>query len=264
MKKYFLYAIIIAATCCEQSEARIVSSRIFGQRTDAKTSWIIRTGLSLNNATGSAVSDVKAEMDGYDRVDGYNQSYGIGCKAGYELSVAFNRILGRSGLYWGMELGLGTRGASYHSVYESQDGGSEYKENCNKYLLAWNVKYSPFTLGYKYAINSNIDIDAHIGAYASYDFAGTGHTKWDESYGGRPVIDESSDKIGKGDLEDYQPFDCGFQIGIGVWYKQFNFDITYQRGFINAYNMNYQSMWDISRDSTVNSSNLMLRVGFAF
>lgn len=259
MKKLFL-AFIVSVTAMQCAQARIVNSRIFGEREKQGTEWIFRMGMSLDNAAGSAVSQAKEEFEEWkaDEAEyGLNPSYGFGCKAGFEFSLAFNKPIGKSGLYWGMELGIGTRGAKY-STNSDMD---EYREDARKSLLTWNVKYSPFTIGYKYPLTKNIRLDAHLGAFASYDFAGKGHSKWiyDDGEG-----DNETTVIGDGDLSHFQRFDAGIQAGVGIWYKCFNFDITYQRGFINAYDMSYQSFWDIKDDAKVFSSNLMLRVGIAF
>jgi hypothetical protein len=64
-------------------------------------------------------------------------------------------------------------------------------------------------------------------------------------------------------LDGFQRFDAGIQAGVGVWYKKFNFDITYQRGFVSACDVMID--WSDSDASyKVFSSNLMLRVGYSF
>ena len=49
---------------------------------------------------------------------------------------------------------------------------------------------------------------------------------------------------------DYNHFDAGMNIGVGVWYDRFNLDFTYQRGFIKT--------WEC------NTSNVLIRLGVAF
>jgi hypothetical protein len=34
---------------------------------------------------------------------------------------------------------------------------------------------------------------------------------------------------------DYNNFDAGMNIGVGVWYGPFHLDLTYQRGFIDTF-----------------------------
>lgn len=259
MKKVILFLIVLMAFGGQMAQARLISSRTFGERSKAPTMWILRTGLSLNNAAGSAVGDFKKEAD-YEGVT----DFGIGCQAGYELSIAFNKIMGNHGLYWGMELGLGTRGASMHSKYQPYED-DDYMENGHWSILTWNVKYSPFTIGYKYDLNSSITLDAHLGAFVSFDFAGSGKCKWDIGSKDDMDYEEDSNSIGNDDLSEFRRFDCGIQFGVGVWYKKFNFDITYQRGFMNAYDFSVdRTDFYVSEGAKVYSSNLMLRVGYAF
>lgn len=80
------------------------------------------------------------------------------------------------------------------------------------------ARFTPFTLGYKAAITKDIKLDTHLGGYAAY-------------------------------IADGDQIDGGMQIGAGVWYNRFNFDITYQRGFALDY---------------YNVSNVMFRFGVSF
>ena len=53
---------------------------------------------------------------------------------------------------------------------------------------------------------------------------------------------------------DYNHYDVGMNIGVGVWYSRFNLDLTYQRGFIDTFS-------DLGSNKT---SNFMIRLGVAF
>jgi hypothetical protein len=253
MKKLIAIA-LVALVGSSLANAKVVRSRTVGEKEKAPTEWIIRVGASINNAAGAGVSKVKEDENSYDG-DG---SYSVGSRVGMDLSIAFNKPIANSGAYWGMELGLGTRGASASSKYSNESGS--YQEESKQHIATWNAKFSPFTIGYKYALNSDIKLDGHIGAFVSYDFTGSGVAKWtvirdgeeDDSY-------EDKNNLGEDELDGFQKFDAGMQIGVGVWYKKFNFDITYQRGFVHASSYRYKSeMYDIF------SSNLMLRIGYSF
>lgn len=156
-------------------------------------------------------------------------------KTGMDIDLGFHKNIGGSGAYWGMEFGVGTRGFQW----EEEDDQSS--------ITTWNVKYSPVTFGYKYSVTDDIKIDGHLGIYASYDFTNTYKCDGEEE-----------------DLEDefdYQEFDAGLQVGVGVWYKRFNLDFTYQRGFLpvaTVYN------YDDHEDKDLHSSNFMIRLGVAF
>ena len=53
---------------------------------------------------------------------------------------------------------------------------------------------------------------------------------------------------------DYNHFDAGMNIGVGVWYDRFNLDLTYQRGFIDTF----------SDADGFKTSYFMIRLGIAF
>lgn len=132
-----------------------------------------------------------------------------------------------------MELGFNSRGGSV--------GVDEEKFK----MAGYNVKYSPFTIGYKFPVADGIKIDPHFGVYASYDFATS--MKFDDG-------EESYD------VKDYMDFDnkydVGIQIGAGIWYQRFNLDLMYVRGFINAFDS-----YGMEGGKT---SNFEIRLGVAF
>jgi len=186
---------------CISAQAQLRTSRTFF-KSDSRTEWILRAGVSFNNIAGSDVN-------------------GVSSKTGFDVDFGFNKYFGESNLYWGMELGVGTRGASFE--WEDYDG-TIYDEGFTSY----NVKYSPFTIGYKFPVTEAIKIDPHVGGYLSYDFSTTN------------------------DVSLENDFDAGIQAGVGVWYGRVNLDFMYQRGFINML------------EDGGKTSNFLIRVGYAF
>ena len=242
MKKILVIA--VAAFIGASASAQIVQSTMLNIKKEKKTTWYVRAGVSINNAAGEATKAVKDESWLYH--DHCNEA-SSGAKLGYDFSVGFQRRIGNSGLYWGQEFGLGTRGAKLTAIYY-YDGEKLGDEKSS--LLAHNVKYLPVIFGFKYGITEDIKVDAHVGGFASYDFAGKGKTTW---------TDDETEESSISDLDDaygYQRLDAGVQAGIGVWYKRYNFDISYQKGFI--------SVSDYIDNKNVYSSNLMIRLGIAF
>ncbi len=223
MKKLLTLA-IAAIAMATTTNAQIVSSRsqLVTTTTEVKpstTTWLVRAGLNIMNFTG----DDAKEFDS---------------KVGYDVAFSFQKSLGSvDGLYWGMEFGLGSRGWHY------EDGSDETYSQ-----LAHNFRWSPFTIGYKYAITDAFKVEAHLGAFASVDYAGK--IKW--TYG-----DYDGDiKIGDWDefyYDDWNRFDAGLQLGFGVWYDRYNLDFTWQRGFIEGV-----------KDYKMYTSNFMIRLGVAF
>lgn len=211
MKK--VLSIVAALLLCVGTQAQIVSSRSSIVRTEkepSSTLWFLRAGLNVMNVSG----------DGAE---------GLDSNIGYNATIGYQKPLGSSGGYWGMEFGLGSRG---------------FKEDDTK-CIAHNIQYSPFTFGWKFEVADNIKIDPHAGVYASYDY--TSKMKGD------------GESISWGDFADYldvdyNHYDVGMNIGVGVWYSRFNLDLTYQRGFIDTFS-------DLGSNKT---SNFMIRLGVAF
>lgn len=213
MKKIAL--LLTALVMCVAAQAQVRTSRTFVKQ-KANMEWIVRAGLNINH------------LAGFDVADGVK----VGSRAGFDVDFGFNRYFNNSNLYWGMELGLNSRGGSVG------DDEAKFK------FAGYNVKYSPFTIGYKFPVADGIKIDPHFGVYASYDFATS--VKFDNG-------DESID------VKDYMDFDnkydVGIQIGAGVWYKRFNLDLMYVRGFINTYDDYIEGG---------KTSNFEIRLGVAF
>ncbi len=214
MKKIAL--LLTALVMCVAAQAQVRTSRTFVKQ-KANMEWIIRAGLNINHLAG---------FDGGEGVK-------IGSRAGFDVDFGFNRYFNNSNLYWGMELGFNSRGGSV--------GVDEEKFK----MAGYNVKYSPFTIGYKFPVADGIKIDPHFGVYASYDFATS--MKFDDG-------EESYD------MKDYIDFDnkydVGIQIGAGIWYQRFNLDLMYVRGFINAFDS-----YGMEGGKT---SNFEIRLGVAF
>ena len=194
MKKLFVF--IVAAMAVLSASAQMRTSRTF-TKTKSNTEWILRAGPSINSITG---------------IDGLNS------KVGFDVDIAFNKSFGQSPLYWGMELGIGTRGFGSDLEYNGEEYG----------MTAYDIKWSPFTMGYKYAITEDFKLDPHVGAYALYDFATSNDYEFDNK------------------------FDVGLQAGLGFWYKRVNLDFMYQFGFVNVC------------DDAGKTGNFLIRVGYRF
>lgn len=244
---------VVAVVMAASASAQVVSSQTY-MKSKKATLWYARLGVSFNNVAGAnEVAEAGMEGDG---------SYSLGSRAGMDLDFGFQRPIGNFGLYWGMELGIGTRGGSVKYDYDEEDGGGSE----NGHISTWNVKYSPFTFGYKYTLTDDIKLDAHLGAYVSYDFSGKSVWSWS----GESEDEEQTISDLKDSSWDFQPLDAGIQFGVGVWWKRFNLDLTYQRGFVPAakasvgfYDSYYGGLIN-EKDYSLYSSNFMIRLGVAF
>ncbi|MDE6359735.1 MAG: PorT family protein [Muribaculaceae bacterium] len=248
MKKLLL--IVATAFMAISASAQVMSSYSYS-KSKTSTVWYARLGVSFNNIAGA--SEAISLANEYDE----NEKTSLGSKAGMDIDFGFQRPISNFGLYWGMELGIGTRGFSEKYKYENAKYDDYYDSKGS--LLTWNVKYSPFTFGYKYSLTDDIKLDAHIGAFVSYDFAGK-KISFSDSDGDKWEATTE-------DLEDdydYLAFDAGMQIGVGVWYKRLNLDLTYQRGFVPAAKIYYYDKDANSVEKSLHSSNFMIRLGVAF
>lgn len=242
-----------------------------GGNDSKKTEWIFRIGPSFNNRTGDynkTFKETNSYFEVYENLfsgSGYSESTAsLGSQVGLDVSIAFNRAIGLSGLYWGMEAGLASRGQStkISERHHSEDNWDNYDYKNDNYkvtktsLLLWNVKLSP-SIGYKYKLTKDIRLDAHLGAFVSYDLFGKSETKVTTTHVETDVPTTSSTDKSKFKLKDFKDFskiDAGAMAGIGVWWKRFNLDFAYQRGFIN---MNKKG-----EKNSAFSSNFIIRLGY--
>lgn len=226
MKKAFITLLIIMTGVCAQAQLR--TSRTFVHQ-KSKMEWTVRAGVSFDRLTGYVEGDLRGMGDP-----------DVGGKTGFAVDFGFNKFFKNSNLYWGMELGIDTRGTSFSKKddkYDMEMSG-----------LFYNLKWSPFTIGYKVPVMDNIKVDPHIGLFASYDFA----TSANEYNGDK--IDYTENKL-----------DAGLQFGVGVWYGRFNLDLMYQVGFVPAnvyYYRNYYA--DCRYIDGGKTSNFLIRLGISF
>mgnify|MGYP000394027226 CR=1 FL=1 len=92
MKK--VLSMVAALLLCVGTQAQIVSSRSAIVKTEkqaSSTQWFLRAGLNIMNFSGDGA-------EGADSNIGYNATFG------------YQKPLGSTGGYWGMEFGLGSRG----------------------------------------------------------------------------------------------------------------------------------------------------------
>lgn len=224
MKK--VLSLLAAVMLCMAANAQqIVTSRSVStveHKAPSNTQWILRLGVGTNNFAGT---DIDA----------------IGSKFGYNFAVDFNKSIGIQGAYWGMGLELGSRGYKV-SV---EDDGEKDKVTATAHSIQWDA----FNFGWKINLTDDLKLDPHIGVFTSYDYAGKAKETYE--YDG----ESESESIKIGDWENYRRYDVGMTFGVGLWYKQFNLDLRYQRGFICPFDYD---------DAKGAASNFMVRLGVAF
>lgn len=212
MKKYLF--LLIAAFVCSSVNAQLVTTSSYTKKKKQKATWYVKAGANIANTS----------MDDVD----------LSSIFGYHIGIAFDKPIGSKGVFWSLGLQLATKGWKY----SEDDDGWDYEEKLNV-----NKIEIPLTFGYKYAINDDITVEARVGAFANYDL-------W-----GKLTEEDNGDKeeYDLGDLDDYYGYDrfsAGIVAGVGVWYQKFNFNITYERGFVEQ-NDGKEKTW-------------MIGVGYAF
>ena len=150
------------------------------------------------------------------------------------------------------------------------DSKSTFDKHLNKILTSLSIDpdtlmgFSPRIQSADAVFSENAPIDYQVNDKAKMEYdllqdilnlcsvyyqrqkANLGKITEKEDYNGK--TEETTVKIG--DWDDWKRFDAGMNIGVGIWYDRFNFDITYQRGFIKT--------WES------NTSNVLIRLGVAF
>lgn len=258
MKKLLLMALAITGTVFMIPSA---TAQIF-ERPDfnsGKTIWIVRAGANFNSSVGKWKDDAKENWENYSKLPLVKGDFPS--NTSFDVSVAFNKSIKKSPIYWGMELGVSTRGYKANAEWKTGNVSSwgDYIGHIIKEeetLTAYNVDLTPVMFGYKYNLLSNMTIDAHLGGFVSFGFAGSRklyNYDWQTS-SGKDREKENTTKVDLGDLDGYRRVDAGLNLGVGFWYGHFNIDFTWQRGFINMYDI----------DTSIKSQSLKLRVGYAF
>lgn len=259
MRKFFVLALAMfgVMSVSEKAHADVLERPEFNS---GKPVWIVRAGVNFNSAVGDWKDKMQESWDKAQRIP--MVSSGFPSKTSFDVSVAFNKSFGDRPLYWGMELGISTRGfeanAEWKTGHVSSNWGDyighEIKQE--QTLNAYNANLTPFMIGYKYNLLSAMTLDVHLGGFISYDFAGKYKVydyDWQTS-SNRPRTTEKTTKTDISDLDKYSCFDAGINLGFGVWYGHFNIDFTWQRGFVDMFDT----------DASWQSQSLKLRVGYAF
>lgn len=240
---------------------------------NGKVVWIIRAGINFNDVSGSNKETTKLQWNN----NSWNGSFEKAI--GYDVTLGFSKSFGNHPLYWGMELGMTTRGYKTSASWEksgtsSISGGSDYHGKFQDgTTLCHTVKISPFTIGYRYTFLEKMAADIHLGAYASYDFAGkyksdyTDHIVSTSKYGNRDDKTTTTTEIKIKDYEGMRRYDAGINLGVGYWLGKFNIDFTWQRGFIPIYEGGDEQIKigkETHKCGNLFTNNFQLKLGYAF
>ncbi|MCF0194802.1 MAG: outer membrane beta-barrel protein [Bacteroidaceae bacterium] len=228
MKKIMLVALAAIMTISASAQIVSVSNKEISTKAPSQKVHYVQGAIGFLNLSGNGVKDAESAI-GFDALWGYEKPLGYG-------------------IWWGQEIGLGTsRGSS-----ASGSASDRYsKAEITTTYRAYSVRYTPANFGYRYRINNNWAIEAHLGIGISFDFAGGITTEVSGTSNGTSQSASASTSIW--DWNDYTPFDVMLKIGAGFNYKHIGFDFSWQKGFIDHF-----------KDSQASASNIFLGVRYVY
>lgn len=217
MKKIFVLA-LMALFCIGASAGEDEKSK--------KTTWYVKLG-------GVSCSLTDFDAGDYELAE-------TSSKLGYVVGIAFDRSIGSKGWFWGAGLQLRSKGGKTH-YYTHKDMNDDNGGLGGSYTDTWNIDDTynintleiPLSFGYKWRITDDWAVDFRVGGFFNYDISGNMKEKIYGWYDGKEYsYDETETKIGDLDCDKYS---AGALAGIGVWYKKFNINLTYELGLMEQF-----------------------------
>lgn len=233
MKKLFIVSLALLTSLIAQAQIVSSSSRsIIVKPVERNTVFYLKGGLAFQTWTGK---DAKSFG---------NNDKNPGSGVGYDVLFGFQKDFSfLNGLYWGPEIGIGSRG------FRTSVSEGEASESITAMMNA--LKITPVQLGYKYNITNLLTIDAHIGFLMSVDLFGGMYYKY--SYG-KESGSSSKNLSELNELMNYKRFDIGINPGITLWIGKLGVDFTYQKGFLSM----------AGDQGKLYAQNLLLRLAYRF
>lgn len=230
MKKLFIVSLALLTSLIAQAQIVSSSSRsIIVKPVERNTVFYLKGGLAFQTWTGK---DAKSFG---------NNDKNPGSGVGYDVLFGFQKDFSfLNGLYWGPEIGIGSRG------FRTSVSEDEASESITAMMNA--LKITPVQLGYKYNITNLLTIDAHIGFLMSVDLFGGMYFKYSDGN----ESDSSSKNLSE--LDGYKRFDIGINPGITLWIGELGVDFTYQKGFLSI----------VGDQGKLYAQNLLLRLAYKF
>lgn len=277
MRKLAFIAMLAIVSVSSQAQ-KTCKAFTLPEFTTGKTVWMIRAGIGFNGVAGNAIDTQQALWKDEKYVGSFKKNMG------YNAMFAFNKSFGAHPLYWGMELGFSMRGYKTSAVKESivdysvaAGSGHTYSKKTGEMTInIYDAQFAPFIIGYKFVIKDRMAADIHLGAYATYDFAGnekvfsSSYTSYQTSVGNKVKSDDDEASVDISDIKNLNRYDAGFNLGIGYWFGRFNIDFSWQRGFIPVYDdgdmlIKIGGKKGEEREfGNLFTNNLLLRIGYAF
>lgn len=199
----------------------------------------VYVGISMNSFTGD---DIK------------NSDMNIGFNAGFTA-----RYYVANDLFVEGSLGISTKGYKLDSKSSSgsswDDEGPNYDSSISQKYTSYNLDL-PILVGYKLAVNEDINIKLKAGPYLTYALSGKLKTKgyrtdYEDIHSGE--TEHINNETNIGDMNGFNNFGYGIHAGISADYKQFILSVSYQRAFSK-----------ILDDNKAFEQNILISFGYRF
>ena len=230
MKRLFMIALVCVATGMAAN----------AQNSEKRTTWYVKVGGAFCTL---------ADIDSNEDVDLSTSS-----KLGYLVGIALDSKIGSKGWFWSAGLQLRSKGGKtetywYENIYDNGASWTDNEHDDNTYNI--NTLEIPLSIGYKLNIAKDLAVDLRIGGFIDYDLWGDVKHESYGWYDGKSY-DNGEEKNDLDDVEGYESFGYGALAGIGVWYKNFNLNFTYEYGLAETFDIGGKER------------NMLLTLGYAF
>lgn len=166
-----------------------------------------------------------ANFNKYKFGDDLSENFDCNLKMGYDVTLGLQKAIKGGRFYYGPELGVTSRG------FQLEYTGSNWWNVIEYGGLSHGVFVSPLNFGFQQRLSNKLTLDAHVGLPVTYYYC-----------------DDIEDD---GMSDDYDGWDFNMKLGVGVWIKRFNIDLSYRHGFLET--------WGEGQ-----SNNVMLGLGYRF
>ena len=166
-----------------------------------------------------------ANFNKYKFGDDISDNFNSDLQMGYDVTIGLQKAIKGGKFYYGPELGATSRG------FQLEYKGSNWWNVIEYGGLSHGVFVSPLNFGFQQRLSNKLTLDAHVGLPVTYYYC-----------------DDIEDD---GMSDDNDGWDFNVKLGVGVWIKRFNIDLSYRHGFLETFGEGQ-------------SNNVMLGLGYRF
>lgn len=209
------------------------------QNDDDKIETELFVGLSINNFTGKDAKDLDP-------------------KAGFHIG-AMVRYYFVGDFFGEAVLAIASKGYKEKNTYSSgriwDDDGANYDGYLSTKYTSYNIDI-PILIGYKFAINDDVNLKVKVGPYLTYAVSGkkktTGYkTTYPDIHSSETEHINNETKID--DMKKFKRFGYGIHAGISAEYKRLILAVAYQHAFSKVFDKNKEY-----------EQNVLISLGYSF